>query len=175
MAYAQIDWHDFVVVETVDFQYGEIGNFPPPTTPDQVGVRTLMQERVDNGEETVEMSDAEDDMQVDSDDEMEKRINGRMYAPESELRVPGEEKSSRDNNQVIFKIYACLCTKIILILFNNLNKKKVQDMDESSSDEDGDLPPGVSRSDSRSNQMVQPAVPEKVIVKKGYNPKQSKI
>lgn len=102
MAYAQIDWHDFVVVETVDFQYGEIGNFPPPTTPDQVGVRTLMQERVDNGEEAVEMSDAEDDMQVDSDDEMEKRTGGRMYAPESELRVPGEEKSSRDNNQVIF-------------------------------------------------------------------------
>jgi hypothetical protein len=122
VAYAQIDWHDFVVVETVDFQYGEIGNFPPPTTPDQVGVRTLMQERVDNGEETVEMSDAEDDMQVDSDDEIEKRVNGRMYAPESELRVPGEEKSSRDNNQVIiFKIYVCI--KTILILFN-LNKKR---------------------------------------------------
>lgn len=101
MAYAQIDWHDFVVVETVDFQYGEIGNFPPPTTPDQVGVRTLMQERVDNGEEA-EISDAEDDMQVDSDDEMEKRNGVRMYAPESELRVPGEEKSSRDNNQVKF-------------------------------------------------------------------------
>ncbi|XP_008183568.1 splicing factor 3A subunit 1 [Acyrthosiphon pisum] len=147
LAYSQIDWHDFVVVETVDFQYGEIGNFPQPTTPDQVGVRTLMQERVDNGEEAVEMSDAEDDMQVDSDDEMEKRVNGRTYAPESELKVPGEEKSSRDNNQV-------------------------QDMDESSSDDDGDLPPGVSKSDSRSNQMTQPAVPEKVIVKKGYNPKQ---
>lgn len=48
-------------------------------------------------------------------------------------------------------------------------------MDESSSDEDGDLPPGVSKSDNRSNQMTQPPVPEKVIVKKGYNPKQSKI
>lgn len=102
MAYAQIDWHDFVVVETVDFQYGEIGNFPPPTTPDQVGVRTLMQERVDNGEEAGEMSDV-DDMQVDSDDEMEKRTSDRMYAPESELRVPGEEKSSRDNIQVSIK------------------------------------------------------------------------
>lgn len=100
MAYAQIDWHDFVVVETVDFQYGEIGHFPPPTTPDQVGVRTLMQERVDNGEEGAEISDDEDNMQVDSDDEMEKRTGGRMYAPESELRVPGEEKSSRDNTQV---------------------------------------------------------------------------
>lgn len=48
-------------------------------------------------------------------------------------------------------------------------------MDESSSDEDGDLPPGVSKTDNRSNQMTQPPVPEKVIVKKGYNPKQSTL
>lgn len=48
-------------------------------------------------------------------------------------------------------------------------------MDESSSDEDNDLPPGVSKSDTRSNQFTQPPVQEKVIVKKGYNPKQSKI
>lgn len=48
-------------------------------------------------------------------------------------------------------------------------------MDESSSDEDSDLPPGISKTDSRSNQMTQPPVPEKVIVKKGYNPKQSNI
>ena len=43
VAYAQIDWHDFVVVETVDYQPFEIGNFPPPTTPDEVGARVLMQ------------------------------------------------------------------------------------------------------------------------------------
>lgn len=43
VAYAQIDWHDFVVVETVDYMPGEIGNFPPPTTPDEVGARVLMQ------------------------------------------------------------------------------------------------------------------------------------
>lgn len=48
-------------------------------------------------------------------------------------------------------------------------------MDESSSDDDGDLPPGVSKPDGRPNLMTQPPVPEKVIVKKGYNPKQSKI
>lgn len=45
-------------------------------------------------------------------------------------------------------------------------------MDESSSDEEGDLPPGVSKTEGRTNQ-IQPPVPEKVIVKKGYNPKQS--
>jgi len=27
-AYSQIDWHDFVVVETVDYQLQEQGNFP---------------------------------------------------------------------------------------------------------------------------------------------------
>lgn len=43
VAYAQIDWHDFVVVETVDYQQFEVGNFPAPTTPDEVGARVLMQ------------------------------------------------------------------------------------------------------------------------------------
>lgn len=43
MAYASIDWHDFVVVETVDYQPMELGSFPPPTNPDEVGARVLMQ------------------------------------------------------------------------------------------------------------------------------------
>lgn len=61
--YAQIDWHDFVIVETVDYQQNESGNFPPPTTPEQVGTRLLMQQRIEaNGTETVEMD-------VDSDEE----------------------------------------------------------------------------------------------------------
>jgi splicing factor 3A subunit 1 len=45
VAYAQIDWHDFVIVETVDYQPNEIGNFPPPTTPHDVGARAVAQER----------------------------------------------------------------------------------------------------------------------------------
>ncbi len=47
VSYAQIDWHAFVVVETVDYQPWEIGNFPPPTTPVEVGARVLMQRRAD--------------------------------------------------------------------------------------------------------------------------------
>uniref|UniRef100_A0A2C9L908 Splicing factor 3A subunit 1 conserved domain-containing protein n=1 Tax=Biomphalaria glabrata TaxID=6526 RepID=A0A2C9L908_BIOGL len=50
VAYAQIDWHDFVVVETVDFQPTEIGNLPPPTTPEEVGARILQMERFVRGE-----------------------------------------------------------------------------------------------------------------------------
>jgi len=65
VAYAQIDWHDFVVVETVDYQPSEVGHFPPPTTPDEVGARVLMQERLENEplqehQAEMELSDTED-------------------------------------------------------------------------------------------------------------------
>lgn len=46
--YAQIDWHDFVIVETVDYQPSETGQFPPPTTPEQVGSRLLLQQRIES-------------------------------------------------------------------------------------------------------------------------------
>ena len=47
VSYAQIDWHNFVVVETVDYQPWELGNFPPPTNPTEVGARVLMQRRIE--------------------------------------------------------------------------------------------------------------------------------
>ena len=53
VAYAQIDWHDFVVVETVDFQPNETGNLPPPTTPDEVGARLLAQDRFNDMDEVI--------------------------------------------------------------------------------------------------------------------------
>ena len=48
VSYAQIDWHNFVVVETVDYQPWEAGHFPPPTNPNEVGARVLMQRRVES-------------------------------------------------------------------------------------------------------------------------------
>ncbi|TRY61622.1 hypothetical protein TCAL_09101 [Tigriopus californicus] len=48
VSYAQVDWHGFVVVETVDYQPWEVGNFPPPTNPTDVGARVLMQRRIDS-------------------------------------------------------------------------------------------------------------------------------
>lgn len=50
-----------MVVETVDYQAFEIGNFPPPTTPEEVGARILIQERLEEGEDI--------EMQLESDDE----------------------------------------------------------------------------------------------------------
>ena len=61
--YAQIDWHDFVLVESVDYQPGESGLFPPPTTPEQVGSRILLQQRIE------EHGQGMDEMEVESDDE----------------------------------------------------------------------------------------------------------
>ncbi|XP_039262262.2 splicing factor 3A subunit 1-like [Styela clava] len=52
LAYSQIGWHDFVVVETVDFQPTEMGNFPSPVTINELGARLLQQERYEKyGEE----------------------------------------------------------------------------------------------------------------------------
>ena len=48
VAYAQIDWHSFVVVETVDYQSTETGHLPPPTTPEEVGARVLAQQRFED-------------------------------------------------------------------------------------------------------------------------------
>ncbi|KAG1714368.1 Splicing factor 3A subunit 1 [Nymphon striatum] len=76
VSYAQIDWHDFVVVETVDYQPNEHGDFPPPTTPEEVGTRVLIMERF-----------AQDvEMDVESGDEDEKE--------------PKTKKSAKDDNQI---------------------------------------------------------------------------
>lgn len=60
LAYSQIDWHDFVVVETVDFQQNEIGNFPTPVSINDLGARLIQQERYEKyGEEPPEKTHAE--------------------------------------------------------------------------------------------------------------------
>lgn len=55
LQYAQIDWHDFEIVETVDYQPDEQGDYPPPTTADQVGTRYLKQQRLAEEEMDIEM------------------------------------------------------------------------------------------------------------------------
>ncbi|KIH48187.1 surp module, partial [Ancylostoma duodenale] len=45
VAYASIDWHDFVVVQTVDFQPGDTTNLPGLCTPKDVGARILLEAR----------------------------------------------------------------------------------------------------------------------------------
>lgn len=98
VAYAQIDWHDFVVVETVDYQPHESGNFPAPTTPEEVGARVLMQERLEDGEEN------EMQMESEPEDEDEEDIEGHLREEDDELAVMEDltlDKGTRDDTQVL--------------------------------------------------------------------------
>ena len=88
VSYAQIDWHDFVVVESVDYQPFEIGNFPPPTTPEEVGARILLQERYEEGQDVemqLESDEEEDDEDEDSDRE-QSRPPPPPGAPPSQIK-----------------------------------------------------------------------------------------
>lgn len=87
--YAQIDWHDFVIVETVDYQPNETGNFPPPTTPEQVGSRLLLQQRLEaNGDEGVVdgiMTEPMDEDEADKDEEEIDKANKEAADKSKEL------------------------------------------------------------------------------------------
>lgn len=96
VAYAQIDWHDFVVVETVDYQPFEIGNFPPPTTPEEVGARILIQERIEEGDDI--------EMQLESDEEdkdeglsnMQDRTGQQQRKDDNRVQDMEEESSEEE-------------------------------------------------------------------------------
>uniref|UniRef100_A0A183BQL0 SURP motif domain-containing protein n=1 Tax=Globodera pallida TaxID=36090 RepID=A0A183BQL0_GLOPA len=65
IAYNQIDWHEFVVVQTVDFQPSETLNLPHLCTPKDVGARILLQQRTDAAKAAAESVA----MEVESDEE----------------------------------------------------------------------------------------------------------
>ena len=94
MAYAQIDWHDFVVVETVDYQPNESGMFPTPTTPDEVGARVLMQERMDQETEATETASR-----------AEKKAAERQEINDVEMELSDKE----DDPEVCQKLYVMTC------------------------------------------------------------------
>lgn len=144
VAYAQIDWHDFVVVETVDYQPFETGNFPPPTTPEEVGARVLMEERLMEDDGDIEM-------QIESDEE------------DSHEVVPTSVKLSQMENRT------GIHHKIPTAVFSQTKKdnNQVQDMDEASSDEETP----VTKTQPPVTPMLPPTH-DKVVVKK-YDPKQT--
>ncbi|KAI6207098.1 Splicing factor 3A subunit 1 [Aphelenchoides besseyi] len=66
-SYNQIDWHDFVVVQTVDFQPSEILNLPPLCSARDVGSRILQQQRTEAAKAAAELVEME--MDTDSEEE----------------------------------------------------------------------------------------------------------
>lgn len=76
MAYSRIDWHDFYVVEVIDYQVGELGMFPTPTTPEEAGNRLISELR---------------ELKDDTIDDIEMQIvteNEEHHVQEPELNFP---------------------------------------------------------------------------------------
>ncbi|KAI0990357.1 hypothetical protein GJ496_000106 [Pomphorhynchus laevis] len=95
LAYARVDWHDFVIVETVDFQPNEVGDFPPPTTASEVGARLLEEERsiLVNEENTTAQSEVNAAVQMTIDEEMDMGSGSEdELEPERNLVVPDQPK-----------------------------------------------------------------------------------
>ncbi|KAE8748975.1 hypothetical protein FOCC_FOCC004381 [Frankliniella occidentalis] len=172
VAYAQIDWHDFVVVETVDYQPMEVGNFPPPTTPDEVGARMLMQERYDVGDE-MQLSDE------DEDDREERRPRVRKAPAQHVFRRDHRDRREDDNDEQQEEMQRRYKDKA-----ESRDNIQVQDMEEgSSSEEEDDGPPGERKLPAAPppppppKEAMQPPplppLPDRVLVKKGYDPKQA--
>ncbi|KPI99472.1 Splicing factor 3A subunit 1 [Papilio xuthus] len=101
LAYASIDWHDFVVVETVDYPAGEPGDFPPPTTPLEVGARVLAEERGEDISQGIEEDDTEMQLESESDSdtdeelaEMEDRTQQQQRPDDNRVQDMEEDSSS---------------------------------------------------------------------------------
>lgn len=88
-AYAQIDWHDFVVVQTVDFPVNDSATLPPFCTPKDVGARILMQQRQEAAAKAAAEQAVEMDVESDSEEEQEDIQN--EVAPPSEQANQDEE------------------------------------------------------------------------------------
>lgn len=148
VAYAQIDWHDFVVVETVDYQPNEQGNFPPPTTPADVGARTIALERIE--------SSAPDGSKIDYNSKL---LMNRIIDDESRVEISSlsaEQGYTEEGNTG---------NKVTLLVDKNVDEVA---MDEDSDDE------AKSKSKLNKKDLPLPPNPEHVIIRKDYDPKAAK-
>ncbi|XP_057292699.1 splicing factor 3A subunit 1-like [Hydractinia symbiolongicarpus] len=95
IAFAQIDWHDFVVVETVNFRENETANLPTPVTKDQLGARLLAQERFEKMKKSGEVNAEEIEMDVEEEEEGEEELY-QPFQQEDNEEKGDEEKVGSD-------------------------------------------------------------------------------
>uniref|UniRef100_A0A0R3RT98 Splicing factor 3A subunit 1 n=1 Tax=Elaeophora elaphi TaxID=1147741 RepID=A0A0R3RT98_9BILA len=93
IAYAQIDWHDFVVVQTVDFPINDTATLPPFCTPKDVGARILMQQRQEAAAKAAAEQAVEMDVESDSDEEHQE-IHNEVTNGEAENGNADHEKKA---------------------------------------------------------------------------------
>lgn len=161
VAFAQIDWHDFVVVETVNFREDETANLPPPVAKEQLGARLLAQERMEKLQKNGEVNAEEIEMDVEDEDEEGDGKRGRR------------EKKGSDDEQDDDDLYQPQDE-------DEKTHEAGSDMEEESDDE-GE---GVRKSDVKPlPKPLPPPVPPPAIppipgtnatIRKNYDPKAAK-
>lgn len=154
VAYAQIDWHDFVVVETVDYQPNEQGNFPPPTTPADVGARTMQLERIETS--------APEGSKIDYNSKL---MMNRIIDDESRIEI---SSLSAAQNQIEIAPVVDTTNKVTLLVDKNIDSVAMdEDSDEEKSKHSQNQKP-------TKKDLPLPPNPENVIIKHNYDPKASK-
>lgn len=170
--YSQIDWHDFVVVETVDYQPDEEGQFPPPLKPSEIGSRILAEERYEQfGEELAEEEDVEmevegeDDDDDDDEDEDEEDEGEEEEGEERKVQKKEEGKEEKEGG----KGATDLNTEV-----QDMEEGSDSDMDESDEEKEESAP--VPAPPKEVAPMLPPLPPQmgEAIIKKDYNPKMAK-
>lgn len=168
VAYAQIDWHDFVVVETVDYQPNEIGNFPPPTTPQDVGARVVAQERLELLGSNLNIDSAtmieriiEDETRVSDDD------YSRLYGPTRKMNEISLAPPVEDNRQADKNI-----DEVAMDEDSDEDEPRpaTSQMKRPASNMNAPAPPPGILPMPRSD-LPLPPNPEKVIIRKDYDPR----
>ncbi|CAH8493673.1 unnamed protein product [Dicrocoelium dendriticum] len=181
VAYALIDWHDFVVVETVDFQPNEAGNFPVPTTPEEVSARMLAEERgmyvapkthnlppppgslglvpTDLDDEEHEGDEGSDEDLGDSEPEMERPVNGEFQQGDS-------PKSSQSQMPLSPKQETAVRTTQHATEFGEADDMELSD------DEDAAQPSALERVGAPKQPVKNvPPTTDQVIIRRDYDPK----
>ena len=88
VAYAQIDWHDFVVVETINFTEEETGYFPPPVTPHTLTARLVAQAKHESRARGGPVrEEGEEPREVEMEDELVQEVEP-LDAPQEEVTTP---------------------------------------------------------------------------------------
>jgi splicing factor 3A subunit 1 len=99
---ALIDWHDFVVVETIEFAEEEDDELPPPMTLEEVIARSKITAA---DEEEVEATEAGKEMDMDMDEEELQLVEeGMKTTTISEGKTPDEDQQEEEEEEAPMRI-----------------------------------------------------------------------
>lgn len=146
------------------------GHFPPPTTPEELGARILIQERYEKYGESEEV-----EMEVESedeDDERPERNHGQPSQPDQDTQVQDMDEVSAKKlihhcslETCNLSFFSSIVADFCFFLCQHMNILPLQGSDDEDEGGKAPLPPD--------NPMPPPLppTPDQVIIRKDYDPK----